>query len=1145
MALTPEQQACVDTLEGPLDISAGAGSGKTFTLTRRIVEALKNPACEMEHIDQVLAITFTNKAANELKGRTRSTLRAEGMQDEALKVDTAWISTIHGMCARILRESALEFGVDPAFTVLEEHDARALLSEALSEVIGVQEDYLEWDSYKELFDAYRVRSYNGRGESVEQLVIKICTTAAGMINGFDDIRTGPVPTEPSVLVRELLVAYENILPMMEGQKQTKTMIVNQERAQNIIDALHNFLLSEEQSHYEFCNLLDGLPLPGGNVSKDFKEELLQLKATHAATAQEAALGYGFRILQQGIEISQQVQARYDAKKRDQGYLDNADLMKLTYQAFDVPQIAERYKNKFKLVMVDEFQDTDRLQIEIIRQLAGEKLKHLCTVGDAQQSIYRFRGADINAYYDFRTSLKSMHAEGALTATSLSLTKNFRSHRDVLSFVQYICGQPRVFGDQFLALDDGYDGAGYKASLPRIKIAATIQPPTGRNNTDALCDPIEVAADQVASYFAEMHEAGHPLSDMALLLRSMGNAEVYAQAIRKRGFPCVIAGGSVFSNAPEVALLNNLVQVLVNAYHSEALMKVLSSELLCLSAEDFLQVSDAAQDEEASRSRRQGELARGFARLKGLSDSQVCSPSLQQAVDLFSKAQEAIRFEPLSQVALTMLRDSGWIARLEARGPEGLAIVGNLLKGVRLLEAIEQKTHGGPARTAAQFEVQLKSMKEAPGALSLRDQDAIKIMTVHASKGLEFPLVALAELESISGSKRSNRFMAEPVGTSAFMTLLPPSSCFDGTGQLEKVLKAVDQEEYAGITEERVDAASTLGEFYTLVKSVSTTEDAAEKQRLFYVAATRAKEALLISIAIKEQTSDPLNAYKGIHDDIRAALCKDDTFSSTHTQIDYGGTQPLEFTAVSVGLVEDAASAQTDLYDEVLTKRKIAAIQPYRLPKERRALQHEPTGLVSYSSLAEQADKQQIAGEKTEAKSDKATDFGSAFHRLAQIVALESSDVAQTHFEAIAQTYGVVDRTRLQIALTNWLESSVFERAMTYATCLPEVPFCVPFDEVFLEGEIDLLCSSAGQGKAFVVDYKTGGSIDETHEALYEKHLFQAQCYAYALLCNGYEQVEIFFARVEQLIDSDIQGVEFFFSVADRSSLHQTIASHLS
>ena len=169
MALKPGQVKCIQTLDSSLAVSAGAGSGKTFTLTRRIVHALESGA--VDDIGRVLAITFTTKAAAELKSRVKGALRAEGMIDQALKVDAAWISTIHGMCARILRAHALEVGVDPSFAVLDEAAARPLLDAAVNEVLASANDLVAPDGLDALFAEYPARSRGPRGGgSVDDLV---------------------------------------------------------------------------------------------------------------------------------------------------------------------------------------------------------------------------------------------------------------------------------------------------------------------------------------------------------------------------------------------------------------------------------------------------------------------------------------------------------------------------------------------------------------------------------------------------------------------------------------------------------------------------------------------------------------------------------------------------------------------------------------------------------------------------------------------------------------------------------------------------------------------------------------------------------------------------------------------------------------
>ena len=154
--LLPEQRRVVTTLDRPVFVAAGAGSGKTFTLTRRIVWALCPGSGEggrpyLDSLDQALVITFTEKAAGEIKERVRGALRAAGLADEALKVDSAWVSTIHHMCARILRAHALDLGLDPAFGMVGDQQAQALRGRAIEAALVELKDE---PALASLFEAY-------------------------------------------------------------------------------------------------------------------------------------------------------------------------------------------------------------------------------------------------------------------------------------------------------------------------------------------------------------------------------------------------------------------------------------------------------------------------------------------------------------------------------------------------------------------------------------------------------------------------------------------------------------------------------------------------------------------------------------------------------------------------------------------------------------------------------------------------------------------------------------------------------------------------------------------------------------------------------------------------------------------------------
>lgn len=230
--LMPQQLQIVKTLDRPLFVSAGAGSGKTFTLTRRIVYALSPESGPfVEHLDQVLAITFTKDAAAEIRDRVRRALIDEGMDEEALTVDDAWISTIHGMCSRILRAHALELGIDPEFTVLTDTDE--LMDQAVEHVLAraTAPDAAPSSRHRSRPSTpgipWRARAALGAGTTIKGLVRDLLELSSQLPGGMDDVRVARGQADTSALAD----AYRAAL----GASKAAT-----EKAQMALDAIDAF-----------------------------------------------------------------------------------------------------------------------------------------------------------------------------------------------------------------------------------------------------------------------------------------------------------------------------------------------------------------------------------------------------------------------------------------------------------------------------------------------------------------------------------------------------------------------------------------------------------------------------------------------------------------------------------------------------------------------------------------------------------------------------------------------------------------------------------------------------------------------------------------------------------------------------------------
>ena len=1202
MALTPGQKKCVDTLVGPVAVSAGAGSGKTFTLTRRIVHSLE---CGfVSGIDEVLAITFTSKAAGEIKSRVKGALKACGRADQALLVDSAWISTIHGACARMLRAHALDLGIAPDFTVADEAAASDMLDAALEEVLGSENDIISPGDYDALFTEYAARQVGSvSAASVEGMVRDIVIAAQSSPEGMASIVPAPSAASPCKLLARMASLAGDITAVCEAQKPGKTrdaFLDGTARALEGLEAAQQ--QGAEPSPEQVLELFNAFPVPSRAFgTSEYKEYATEAAQGYLSLMMEARLALAEPRMHEVIDLSGRVFDAYRRRKREAGMLDNDDLLTIASRMFsEHPEIAAEYADRFKLIMVDEFQDTDQLQVNMVKRMAGKNFERLCTVGDAQQSIYRFRGADVSVYDRHLASVASTNEAGLI-----ELADNFRSHVDVLAFVDCVFSQPSVFGRSFMSLsasrDSGRIDCPYRGSDPRIEVQLTTYPRGVASDTARAA-----VAQRIAQRFAKLVDEGHSAGDMVVLLGSMRCADVYADAIREQGISCVVSGGSIFGRAPEVRLAVRLAEVIANPKDTEALFEVLSSEIFALTADDFIDLSTSLDELRGIPRRRS--LDSGVSVCAAAENDASLTPGLRAAVRTLKKAAFRVRLEPLSKVMEGVLIDSGWLRRLEDEGAEGLARAANVYKACRLARDIEHRKGSGPAQTAVELRAHIEIAKEAPGSLSSKSGDFVRIMTVHASKGLEFPIVAVAELRS--DEVRSSRMVRTTLNGKTYLSLDAGATATRLTAKQSQLIAkctSVDpfegsegDEFYQQLIENPGDHSPV--EVRCAIRQHEYLGETEETRRLLYVALTRAKEAIICAIVGKATKDDPTGLAKSVWGSVESALCGEgNAFEPGVTLLDFGGESPARVERIDLAVESEepydsevpgveAANQEEGCSlaggsDPARRTVEIPEVLPHcellaqAWPASRAdvfsysSIAHGPSDEAGTSSSAEEIISSKVPpveepgfSEVDEAAwtairaslsgdADKATDLGTAFHRLAQQAVCTHAESAalvcpdKSHVDALARHCGLSDlqRIRLTEALARWFESDLAARVATFSRLRAEVPFFVRVGRgasaPFMEGEIDLLADGEDGRTALVVDYKTGGSPGETPTQLHEKHRLQALCYAYALLMQGYESTEFAFVRVEQPDDTkkgQPQQVNYTFTAADLPAIEGEI-----
>lgn len=1237
---TDAQRSVVTTLDAPLMVSAGAGSGKTFTLTQRVAFALApgNGEPYLHSVDELLAITFTKKAAGELKGRIKSLLLAEGLYDEALKVDGAWVSTIHGMASRILREHALEIGIDPAFEVIEGAEREELLAEAVESVIAEAEAAGD-PVLGRLLLAERLGGDGISGGVMDQVEAVLARVYA-MPERFEGLDVSAKGAKPGAIVRWACAYADEMLAASEAwvkPSPTKLAFVDnltaaRDRALEWLDGAQDVSFDDPAFDIDgFCRLFYGFPLTTGAATGKDKPDFDDWQRAMIDLEREVRAGAASLWLAAVVSLARKVDEAFAALKGP-GRLDNNDLLATCARALrEHPTIAEDLRNTFKIIMVDEFQDTDRMQVDIIGAIAQPGFSNVCTVGDAQQSIYRFRGADVNVFTEYRRDLAA-RSEGAAL---VSLDWNFRSHGDILAFVEHVFSADEVFGDDFLRLEargavnsvsDSLFEGGTGRARPRVRVHVAQRPWSGVDSSITL----NASAAAIADHFADLAAAGASAGDMVLLLGNMSRAHCYAEALRERGLASMITGGSVFSSMPEPALVSALLRFAVNARDDEALYQVLAGPLFAVGDDGLLVLASRRRDDGSIGSQSIGV---GFAsptlgddaRALGLDEAAV-AVLVEARAQLAAFARRA-RGGRAKLALEELFVASGLLDRLEAEGVDGLAAGGNFAKALRLVAEME-RTCCGIASLSASFDAHLATAKEAPGALATSGGDFVRIMTVHASKGLEFPHVAIADLKD--GRENAGRLVVENIGRKTYAAASFADPEFEKSrATYDRMAKKIEDDLVPDLSSFEEGAAEAIeglspGKRYAALAGYAKDQALAEARRLLYVALTRASRSLLVSLEFRGNP-DKGYAGAGVFEDIYRAVPWSTSDCVVVDCLEYGGSAPAKvefryFAAeegegdggdvaedgasqriveeADAGLLADGCAADAGGTADgdsapFLIARRDPVPMPLAVPRN-----FAREGLYSYSSLscahsgsdepllengggiiapiaasvAHGADSSVADGafgfstDAAEGEPESATALGTAFHRLAQ-QAIERSERGALFVPGEAAVRAQIQKenlsegqqVRLQQALSRWLGSDEAARFASFENRSAEEPFIVQvpasalandpaaegaIERFFLEGEIDGLADN-GDGAAFLIDYKTGGTPDETPEALDAKHRLQASCYAYALMRAGYTSVDAHFLRIEHPSTDnprDPQIVPYHFDESDLPALEALIIS---
>ncbi|NQT18374.1 MAG: UvrD-helicase domain-containing protein, partial [Planctomycetes bacterium] len=824
--LTPAQQKALDTSKN-VAVTAGAGSGKTGVLVERYIKSLQDDASIGTR--NVLAITFTDKAAAEMKARVRDELEkrikrakdAVRWRDVLDTLDRAAISTIHSFCGALLREHPIEAEIDPLFETLDESESGRLRDQAVEDALqgAGDDDALRSHAQVLLRNWPRQRATDnirmllgGSGSHDEW---------AAFYRDADDetirenIRTR---VEKEVAQRAKKLFSREMIRRLAAFTCTKPDKIEQVR-QETLDALHGGLLDTENVP-DLVESLTAITLRGGSARNwdDFDGCKKLLGEIRNSAKELAALAVGetdwnaipvLRALSTLYTHSREIYEQYKGGGRA---LDFDDLQTRTLQLLkqNKGNIRRELHRRFHAVLVDEFQDTNHLQWEIIRLIVEPPdgsipPGKLFIVGDPKQSIYGFRNAEIRVFAD----VKNHCIEGP---GQVEMDDNFRSAPAVVAFVNRL--MPGLMGATGLTYDPDYRELVCRLHTSLEGSVALLLPQkatAGERNDDephAAETEAELVARQLQHFVqsgstvwdkAERAERPARYGDMAILLRARTRLGLFEEALRKVDIPFTVAGGFEFYERQEVLDVVNVLRFLLHQGDDVALAAVLRSPMAGISDDALYRISRATG----------GSLWAKLQNIDATPDADD-TDAVRRTRNLIQTWLRWSRRMPVAELLAHVLEDTAlWgAAAAGERGPQAIANIEKMLGLAR----------GAPdlAGLVARLNTAISSgSREADAQTEPDESDAVKLLTIHAAKGLEFPIVCLPDTAAgVRHASASDVYTHRDYGF--------------------------------GIKARDADANIENTVIRTLIAQRTADEEKAESARLLYVALTRARDHLVIS-----------------------------------------------------------------------------------------------------------------------------------------------------------------------------------------------------------------------------------------------------------------------------------------------------------
>lgn len=843
MHWTDEQLSAI-TSEGNLIVSAAAGAGKTAVLTERVVSRVAGGV----PMDEMLVLTFTRAAAAEMKSRIANRLNALAEEAEnpaqirflrrqARNTDGAYISTIHAFCARVLRRHYHAVGLPARARTADEMESAALMETVRDELLTMlateeNADYRVllsvFGGEQPVWDAVMAAYRYTRAEPDPESWL---TLAAGRYE--DDAAL------EAILNDAVAFSQEEVALMMEPLTAARDSL-SPEWA-TVIPALDDDLsryraLLLHKNYDSYRSALRGIEytvmrFPRGTADEEKKpvqavrqagKDLVKEQLKRFSREKQETLNV-LRRSGEAVGALTRIVCRFEQTYRDakrvSNIMDYDDLEHLTLEALRQEEIAKEYREKFRWIAVDEYQDSNRVQEAILGQIC--RGDNLFFVGDVKQSIYRFRQAEPGLF------LEKLSAFSGERGSRVDLSSNFRSSKEVLAAVN------EVFE---AILNEASGGIDYDA---RARLLPGVDQPKGTAELHLICrnreenagdaeeDPLEDAADlevEARLIAHRIHEimqgetcfdssAGgarsYRYADFAVLLRAGTDAQVVSQTLSQQGIPCYAQSSGGYFDAIEVQIFKNLLSVIDNRRQDVALLSVLCSSIGGFTYEELANIRALHPE---------GSFFEAFVACAEAKIDALGSRANRFLLKLDRYRAES-RILTVEALLGKLLDETGFYEEMGA-GYGGAQRQANLNALLEKAHAYESSGRRGVWNFLRYIELARNSA--SVGAAQTVTADVVRILTIHKSKGLEFPVVFVAGL--------GKRFNQTDVNSSLQLH-----------ARFGIALRVIDNE---GSYRVKRDTLARV-----VLSQRVRHEQLAEEMRILYVAMTRAKRKLILTACL--------------------------------------------------------------------------------------------------------------------------------------------------------------------------------------------------------------------------------------------------------------------------------------------------------